>query len=227
MELEYVMEAKNVSKGFNGRIILDNVSINVEKGATIGIIGQNGSGKSLLFKIMVGLLRPDQGEVSVRGMKLGKNSDFPENMGILINSPGYIELYTGLENLQFLAAINHRITTEVIIATMKMVGLNLDDKTKVKNYSMGMKQKLGLAQAIMENQDIIILDEPFNALDYQTNNDIKAIIKNLQKEQRTILITSHNFQDIEELCSEVYIINNAHLEKLTDEMKKYYSNRTE
>ena len=91
MELEYVMEANSVSKGFNGRIILDNVSLNVEKGATIGIIGQNGSGKSLLFKIMVGLLRPDQGEVSVRGMKLGKNSDFPENVGILINSPGYIE----------------------------------------------------------------------------------------------------------------------------------------
>lgn len=226
MELEYVMEAKNVSKGFNGRIILDNVSLNVEKGATIGIIGQNGSGKSLLFKIMVGLLRPNQGEVSVRGMKLGKNSDFPENVGILINSPGYIELYTGLENLQFLAAINHRIKTEAIIATMKMVGLNPDDKTKVKNYSMGMKQKLGIAQAIMENQDIIILDEPFNALDYQTNNDIKAIIKNLQKEQRTILITSHNFQDIEELCSEVYIINNAHLEKLTDDMKKFYLNRT-
>lgn len=106
-----------------------------------------------------------------------------------------------------------------------MVGLNPADKTEVKNYSMGMKQKLGIAQAIMENQDVIILDEPFNALDYQTNNDIKAIIKNLQKEQRTILITSHNFQDIEELCSEVYIINNAHLEKLTDEMKKYYSNR--
>lgn len=205
MELEYVMEAKNVSKGFNGRIILDNVSLNVEKGATIGIIGQNGSGKSLLFKIMVGLLRPDQGDVSVRGMKLGKNSDFPENVGILINSPGYIELYTGLENLQFLAAINHRIKTEAIIATMKMVGLNPDDKTKVKNYSMGMKQKLGIAQAIMENQDIIILDEPFNALDYQTNNDIKAIIKNLQKEQRTILITSHNFQDIEE-CAVRFIL---------------------
>lgn len=127
----------------------------------------------------------------------------------------------------YIVYINHCIKTEAIIATMKMVGLNPDDKTKVKNYSMGMKQKLGIAQAIMENQDIIILDEPFNALDYQTNNDIKAIIKNLQKEQRTILITSQNFQDIEELCSEIYIINNAHLEKLTDDMRKFYSNRTD
>lgn len=203
-------------------MILDHVSLCVEKGTTIGIIGQNGSGKSLLFKIMVGLVRPDQGEVSVRGMKLGRNSDFPENVGILINSPGYIELYTGLENLKFLAAINHQITTEAIIATMKLVGLNPDDKTKVKNYSMGMKQKLGIAQAIMENQDILILDEPFNGLDYQTSSDMKEIIKNLQEEQRTIMITSHHFQDIEELCGAVYLIHNARLERLTDDGKKFY-----
>lgn len=224
MVIEYIMEARNVSKGYNGRMILNEVSLEVKKGSTIGIVGQNGSGKSLLFKIMVGLIRPDQGEVYVREKRLGKNADFPENVGILINSPGYIELYTGLENLQFLAAINHRISVSDIIETMKMVGLNPDDKTKVKNYSMGMKQKLGIAQAIMENQDIIILDEPFNALDFTTNKDIKAIIKRLQEEQRTIMLTSHNFQDIEELCNEIYIINDTCLEPLTEEMKKYYSN---
>ncbi len=220
--MEYVIEVRNVTKEYKGRVILEGINLKIEKGATVGIIGANGSGKSLLFKILVGLVKPDSGEVYIRGEQLGKKADFPDRVGILINAPGYIELYSGFQNLQFLASIQDKITDEDIRNTMKMVRLNPDDKTKVKNYSMGMKQKLGIAQAIMENQDIIILDEPFNALDYQSNREIKAIIKKLQKEKRTILLTSHNFRDIDSLCSEIYAIEESHLETFTEEMKKYY-----
>lgn len=222
MERKYEIELKGVSKHYKGRDILQNVNLNILKGQTIGIIGPNGSGKSVLFKLIAGFIRPDNGEVYIRGKRLGKECDFPDNMGVLINKPGYIELYSGLKNLQFLAGIKNVIGNDKIESTMRIVGLNPEDHTKVKNYSMGMKQKLGLAQAIMEEQDIIILDEPFNALDVKSYKDIKETIKQQQNKDCTILLTSHNHDDIEELCEESYIIIDSSLERLTDEIKQEY-----
>lgn len=176
------IELRNVSKGFGGRQILQDVSLNVEKGEIVGLIGANGSGKSVLFKILCGFEKPDHGSVFVRGIQLGKGrNDFPTNVGVFINSPGFIGIYNGLQNLKFLADIRGKIGEKEIRQAMDKVGLNPDDKTKVDNYSLGMKQKLGLAQAIMEGQDILILDEPFNALDYKTYEDVKTIIRMQKK----------------------------------------------
>lgn len=159
------IEVKNVSKSFSGRAILQNISLPVEQGTTVGLVGANGSGKSVLFKIICGFEKPDQGSVYVRGNQLGKNGcDFPESLGVFINSPGFIGIYNGFQNLKFLADIQGKIGEKEIRQAMSKVGLDPDNKTKVDNYSLGMKQKLGLAQAIMEGQDILILDEPFNAL---------------------------------------------------------------
>jgi ABC-2 type transport system ATP-binding protein len=221
-----VIEVSNVSKEFSGQTILKNIQLQIEKGKTVGIVGGNGSGKSVLFKTICGFIRPDEGMVKIRGEVLGAGIDFPENVGVFINSPGYIEIYSGFKNLQYLAAINKKVTDTQIKQTMNLVGLNPENKTKVKDYSLGMKQKLGIAQAIMEKQDILILDEPFNALDFKTYNDIKEIIKSLQAADRTILLTSHHFEDIEELCDEVYFIADGELKLLTEELKSIYFKRS-
>ena len=201
-----IISLDQVSKSFSGRRVLSDVSLDVEKGSTVGIVGANGSGKSVLFNIICG------GQVYVRGQALGKGRDFPENVGVLINSPGFIGLNTGLQNLRYLAGIRGVAGEKEIRSAMQKTGLDPEDKTKVEHYSMGMKQKLGIAQAIMEDQDILILDEPFNALDYKTYNDTKEIIRILQADGRTILMTSHNYDDLETLCTHIYAINEGKLE---------------
>ena len=218
-----IIELDRVSKAFSRRTILNDVTLAIEAGHTVGIVGSNGSGKSVLFQVICGFLTPDSGTVRVRGETLGGNRDFPENMGVLINSPGFISLDTGLQNLRYLAGIRGVIGDREIRDAMKKVGLDPDDRTRVEHYSLGMKQKLGLAQAIMEGQDILILDEPFNALDYKTYNDVKEIIRALQAEGKTILMTSHNYEDIETLCNEVYVLEEGTLGTLpADEMKRCF-----
>ena len=211
-----IIKIDKVSKAFLRRVILKDVSLSVEAGHTVGIVGSNGSGKSVLFQIICGFLVPDSGIVSVRDQALGNSRDFPENMGVLINSPGFISLDTGLQNLRYLAGIRGVIGDQEIRDAMKKVGLDPEDRTKVEHYSLGMKQKLGLAQAIME-------DEPFNALDYKTYNDVKEIIRTLHAEGKTILMTSHNYEDIETLCDEIYAIEDGQLGTLpADEMKRRF-----
>ena len=218
-----IIELDRVSKAFSRRTILNDVTLAIEAGHTVGIVGSNGSGKSVLFQVICGFLTPDSGTVRVRGETLGGNRDFPENMGVLINSPGFISLDTGLQNLRYLAGIRGVIGDREIRDAMKKVGLDPDDRTRVEHYSLGMKQKLGLAQAIMEGQDILILDEPFNALDYKTYNDVKEIMRALQAEGKTILMTSHNYEDIETLCNEVYVLEEGTLGTLpADEMKRRF-----
>lgn len=218
-----IVEVNQVSKYFSHIPVLKNVSLSVEAGSTIGIVGSNGSGKSVLFQIICGFLAPDSGTIKIRGELLGSRRDFPDNIGVLINSPGFISLNTGLQNLKYLAGIRGVIGEPQICGAMQKVGLDPKDRTKVEHYSLGMKQKLGLAQAIMEEQDILILDEPFNALDYKTHNDVKEIIRILQAEGKTIMLTSHNYEDLESLCDQIYVLNDGTLGVLSsEEMKQQF-----
>lgn len=223
--MNVAIKLENVSKSYNGITILNNINLEINKGKTVGIIGSNGSGKSVLFKTICGFVSPDKGSTFIRGLKLGEKIDFPENVGVFINEPGYISIFNGFQNLKFLADINNKIDDKKIKQTMEKVGLNPNNKAKVQDYSLGMKQKLGIAQAIMEDQDILVLDEPFNALDYKTYEDIKNIIKSLKDEGRTILLTSHNFEDIEQLCDSVYLIEEGRLELVTPEIIDRYRKR--
>ena len=218
--MSVIIELNRVSKYFSRRPVLKDVSLSVEAGTTVGIVGSNGSGKSVLFQTVCGFLSPDSGTVKVRGELLGSKRDFPDNIGVLINSPGFISLNTGLQNLEYLAGIRGVIGKRQIRAAMQKVGLDPEDKTKVEHYSLGMKQKLGLAQAIMEGQDILVLDEPFNALDYKTHNDIKEIIRILQAEGKTIMLTSHNSEDLESLCHQIYVLEDGKLGILSSEEMK-------
>lgn len=218
-----IIEVNQVSKYFSRRPVLKDVSLSVESGSVVGIVGSNGSGKSVLFQTICGFLTPDSGTIKIRGELLGKRRDFPDNVGVLINSPGFISLNTGLQNLKYLARIRGVIGERQIRAAMQKVGLDPEDRTKVEQYSLGMKQKLGLAQAIMEGQDILILDEPFNALDYKTHNDVKEILRVLQAEGKTMLLTSHNYEDLEALCNQIYVLDDGKLGVLSsEEMKRRF-----
>lgn len=221
--MESAIELKNVSKAFGINTIYKNVDLIIKKGECVGFVGGNGTGKSVLFQIMTGLMPINEGTVVVNGEVLGKNGyDFPENVGILINEPGYIEYYSGFRNLQLLAEIQGKIDDKRIEETMTMVGLDYKDRTPVKKYSMGMKQKLGIAQAIMENQEIIILDEPYNALDYKSNKEITKILEQLKESGKTLLITSHQHEYLKRLCDRLYCISENKVVLFTEEMQKQY-----
>lgn len=216
-----VIEIENLSKKFKKRNLLYDVNISIPLGKTVGIVGANGSGKSVLLKMISGLEKMDSGSIKVRGKKVGEEIDYPEKMGILINSPGFLENYSGFQNLKYLAGINDFITDKEIRVAMEMVGLNPEDGLKVKHYSVGMKQKLGIAQAIMEKQDILLLDEVFNGLDFKSTNEIKALLKQYKSKNYTMVLTSHIFMDLVELCDEIFIIDNCSIRILEE---KEYSN---
>ncbi len=201
------MEAKirieHVTKKFKEYTALDDVSLTFEEGKIHGIIGRNGSGKSVLFKCICGFMFPDSGEIYVDNKQIGKDIEIPERTGALIESPGFLPNYSGFRNLQFLAAINGKITKEEIKEVLKTVGLQDAGRKKVGKYSMGMKQRYGLAQVLMEKPDLLILDEPMNGLDHKGVEDIREIILNLKRQGKTVLIASHNREDIEILCDTV------------------------
>lgn len=209
-----LIELRNVSKSFKGLSLFENLSVSFEKGKIYGIVGHNSSGKSVLFKMMCGFIFPDQGSVIVNGEELGKNKRFPKNFGIIIDKPGYLGDKTGFENLRYLADIQNKISDEKIKEILEKVGLSHTIMQKVKNYSLGMKQKLAIAQAIMEDQEILLLDEPFNGLDVDSVENIRDLLKSLNKQGKTIFLTSHNNEDIDILCDHVFRVRNYSLEQL-------------
>ncbi|MDO4779352.1 MAG: ATP-binding cassette domain-containing protein [Tissierellia bacterium] len=217
-----IIEVKKVSKKFKQNSLYEEASLNVDEGKTVGIVGGNGVGKSVLFKMITGLEFVDSGEIMVRNKMVGKNCDFPKNVGIFVNQPGYIDFYNGFTNLKLLAEIQDKISDDDIKNCMKKVGLNPEDSTRVKNYSAGMKQKLGIAQAIMENQDIVLLDEPFNALDFQTNKEVMGLLMKLKEEGKTIMLTSHQHEYLEKICDEIYMILNKKIVLFDEELKRKY-----
>ncbi len=208
-----IIRVENVTKKFGDVTALDRVNISFEAGKIYGIIGRNGSGKTVLFKIMIGYLKPTGGRVIVGDREIGKDIDFPDNMGIIIENPGFLNRYSGYKNLEYLSSIRKIIGKEQIRESMERVGLDPDSKKRVGKYSLGMKQRLGIAQAIMENPDILILDEPMNGLDNQGVDDVRNILLKLKEEGKTIILASHNKEDIEILCDEVYEMEHGKLNK--------------
>lgn len=199
-----MLKVINLSKKFKKRVILDNINLELDFGNIYGFIGPNGSGKSVFFKTICGFLKADGGTVALDDKVIGKDIDFLPELGVLIEKPGFIENYTQFDNLKYLAQINNVINDEEIRAALKMVGLDPDNKEKVKNFSLGMRQRLAIAQAIMENQKIIILDEPFNGLDKQGVAQIKQLLLELKSPDRLILLTSHISGDIEEMSDYIF-----------------------
>ena len=223
-----IIKLDKVSKAFSRRVILKDVSLSVEAGRTVGIVGSNGSGKSVLFQIICGFLVPDSGIVSVRDQALGNSRDFPENMGVLINSPGFINLDTGLQNLRYLAGIRGVIGDQEIRDAMKKVGLDPEDRTKVEHYSLGMKQRLGIANAILHDPELLILDEPTNGLDPIGIAEVRNFIKDLSVDRgKTILISSHILSEIALLADDIGIIDHgvlleeSSMEDLEKKNRKY------
>jgi len=210
-----IIELVNVSKSFKKVLLFEGVNAIFEKGKIYGITGPNGAGKSVLFKLICQFITPDKGEVRIHPNFFEKGNDFPINFGILIDRPGYVAGNTGFENLQRWAKIQNRIGDHEIREAMIQVGLEPKTPQKVKDYSLGMKQKLALAQAIMENQQVLILDEPFNALDAESVYTIRELLKTFRSEGRTILLTSHNQEDIDLLCDEVYQLNRQTLQQVS------------
>lgn len=194
---------KNLSKKFKEAVVLDNVNISFEKGKVHGLIGRNGSGKTMLIKSICGIVPPTSGEIVVGGKRIGKDADIPKNVGVIIETPGFIPNYSAYSNLKFLAALNNRIGKNEIRNAIKSVGLDPDDKKRVGKFSLGMRQRLGLAQAIMEDPELLILDEPMNGLDKDGVADMREYLLALKKQGKTLLIASHSAEDIDILCDTV------------------------
>lgn len=209
-----VISLENVAKKFGNTTVLQHINIQFEEGKIYGIVGRNGSGKTVLFKLIVGYLSATTGKVKVCGKEIGKDIDFAENIGIIIENPGFLSGYTGYKNLEYLASIRRIIGKEEIRDSMRKVGLDPDNRKKVGKYSLGMKQRLGIAQAIMENPDILILDEPMNGLDKQGVEEVRKILLDLKNDGKTIVLASHNREDIEILCDEVYEMDRGLLSKM-------------
>lgn len=210
--METCIEVQNVVKRFRDQVVLKNVSISFEKGQIHGIVGRNGSGKTVLFKCICGLMHPEEGVILVNGKRVGRDVDMPEDIGAIIEAPGFLPNYSGYKNLRFLANIRRKIGKEEILNVLKTVGLDPESRKHVGKYSLGMRQRLGIAQAIMEDSEILILDEPMNGLDNAGVQDIRALLLELKAQGKTILLASHNHEDIAALCDTVHEMDGGVLE---------------
>lgn len=198
---------KGVSLIINKHKILDDVSLEIKNGEAVGLVGGNGSGKTMLMKCICGFNTMFTGEITIDGQRIGKDIEFPESIGIIIETPGFIPYMSGYENLKLLAGVNKKTAKEQIYHYMELVGLEPQNKKSVKKYSLGMKQRLGLAQALMENPDILVLDEPFNGLDKKMMLKMRDILVEQKEKGKTILLASHNERDIEYICDRTYEID--------------------
>ncbi|HGR3482072.1 TPA: ABC transporter ATP-binding protein [Streptococcus pneumoniae] len=195
---------KNIELKLKKTCVFQNLNFSCKQGEIIGITGANGSGKSVLFKLIAGLYSPSYGEVLINGENIVPERKIPANLGALIEEPGFINYYSGFKNLQYLASIRGVVGNQEINDTLKIVGLYEQKDQKVKTYSLGMRKKLGIAQAIMENPSILLLDEPMNALDKSSVENMRTLFRKLSSEKgTTILIASHSEEDIRILCDKV------------------------
>ena len=192
-----------VTKSFQKERVLKGITHSFEAGKIHGIMGFNGSGKTVMFKCICGFMIPDKGKVIVQARQIGKDTDFPPSVGMIIESPGFLPHLTGFANLKRLAAIKRLVSDEQIRESIARVGLDPFSKKKVGQYSLGMRERLGIAQAIMEDPELLVLDEPFNGLDKRGAREVCDLLEELRGRGRTVLVAAHNMQEMESLCDTI------------------------
>ena len=212
--MKAAVKVKNLTKSFGKEKVLKGISHTFEAGKIHGIMGFNGSGTTVMFKCICGTLQPDRGSVYVYGKRIGKDIDFPENTGMIIESPGFLPYISGYENLKRLAQLNRKIGDTEIRDAIARVGLDPFSKKKVGQYSLGMRERLGIAQAIMENPKLLVLDEPFNGLDEDGVKEVRNILLKMKQTGVTTVLSSHNAEDIKILCDSVYQMNKGYMKQI-------------
>ena len=203
------IKIENASKKIKDTVIYENIDMVCESGSIVGLIGKNGAGKTMLLKSICGLTDYTGGEISVLGKKIGKDVEIPDSIGVIIEVPGFLPNLSGYKNLKYLADIKGKIGKDRIFEVIRQVGLDPESKKHVGNYSLGMRQRLGIAQALMEDPEILLLDEPMNGLDNKGVADVKEILKDLRKKNKTIILASHHMEDIDELCDKVVVMDSG------------------
>lgn len=199
-----MISIENVNLKIKDKWILQDINMSIPSGSIIGLVGRNGCGKTMLMKCICGFVNASTGVIKVNDKMIGKDIDFPEHLGIIIENPEFIPYYSGYKNLKILAEYRKQIGKKEIRAVMELVELNPDSKLPISKYSLGMKQRLGLAQAIMEKPSVLVLDEPFNGIDIDSLDTMRKIILSLKEEGATIILASHNQEDIQILCDKTY-----------------------
>ena len=205
------VELKNVTKIIQKNEVLKGINLTFEGGKIYGLRGKNGSGKTMLMRAISGLITLTDGEIIIDGKRLGKDMSFPESIGILLENPSFIDNYSGYQNLKALADMNHLISEDEIRKTIQMVGLDPNDKKKYKNYSLGMKQRLGIAAAIMEKPNLLLLDEPINAIDEKGVEQIRKILFDLKSEDRIIIVACHDREELNLLADEIIELQEGYI----------------
>jgi ABC-2 type transport system ATP-binding protein len=205
------IKVSNLTKSISKKTVLEDINFKFESGKIYGLRGKNGSGKTMLMRAICGLINPTKGNVDINGEILGKDISFPKSVGVLIENPGFIANYSGYKNLKVLASIKDEIDDKKIIETLSLINLDPYDKKKFKQYSLGMKQKLGIAAAIMEDPEIIILDEPINALDENSVKVVKEILYDRRDKGVLIIVSCHDKEELEYLSDEVLLIEEGKL----------------
>lgn len=205
-----VIEVKNATKKIAGKVILDSITVNLESGKIYGVVGANGSGKTMFLRLLSGLMLPTEGNVLYNGKKLKKGS-FPDSVGLLLENPAFLDQYTGLKNLQLLATIRQQVSEEEVKEILRKVGLDPEDTRKYGKYSLGMKQRLGIASALMEKPEIVLLDEPTNALDPNGVKMIEKLIVSERERGSLIVVASHDTTFIQEISDVIIGVENGKL----------------
>lgn len=207
--MKYAITVDKLVKRFEDNEVLRSISMNFEQGRIYGIVGRNGSGKSVLLKCIAGLVVPTSGEITVLGKRIGKDADFAPNTGIAIEQPGLLLKKSAYENMKTLAALTHKPPDEEINRLISMVGLNPKEKKAVGKYSMGMKQRLSIAMAMLGDPAILLLDEPMSNLDVAAADEMRELYRKLAQQGKTILIATHVKEDVSELCESICRIENG------------------
>lgn len=202
---------QNLSKTIKGNAVIQDISMNLKSGVIYGFKGINGSGKTMLMRLICGLIRPTEGEIRINGKTLGKDLSFPESIGVFLENPAFLDSYSGFQNLKILASIKSVATDEDIRATLSRVGLSPNDKKKYRKYSLGMKQRLGIAAAIMEKPDIVILDEPTNSLDADGVMLVKQIVQEEKVRGALVILSCHDGELLKDLSDEIFLLECGHL----------------